>query len=771
MPKLSKLFLYIKERGFRYAFYKALKYILWRAAVIFQKGGPYQVFLQRNDLKIVFNGQGLDIFLKNKKVSEHNGVDLSVSTFGLLHNASSGKWTLGRCEKEIISFKVYYDKLPLEIELVFRASGKNKLLIDVYSRAEEELIGDEVKLIIIAASFYKEWLCDEKHNPFPSAFPGRWQLLFEDKVAFVGLKDKKPGASFLLRAKSVYADCTFFVENCSKELAARMLGIKFKDFLFDKERTHICSLDLTFFTEDKILDFIMEHLRRKNNFYPRLEQDKDKILLANLPWEKFGRSGVRAGSRWPHIKDYSEGNYLPFPFFLSYATALLKKEGFAAKMIDAIALGLDEKRFFGLLSQEKFKYFVVETSVPSFNFDIKILAKIKEIFPEVVVIISGANTLIYNKEFLLENSFIDVVMYGEYEMTLLELAQSFLKGRDISSVKGIIYRDSSGIVKTSLRPLLDIDILPWPERDSLPMDKYWDLPGNIPHPSVQMLASRGCPFGCKFCLWPQIMYGGSSYRFRDIVDVVDEMEFMVEYYGFKSIYFDDDTFNIGKERILKLCNLLIERKLDCIPWACMARADLMDEEILINMKKAGLWAVKYGVESASQEILDRSGKNLDLKKAISMIKFTKKIGIRTHLTFTFGMEGETKKTIKQTVKLALSLNPDSVQFSIITPFPGTILFEELDKKKRIITKDWSLYDGQYSCVFKPDNLTTEELEEAKNYAYRLWADSQRRKRGLRGDITRFISYWDRGGLGYALRKANSYFRYLLGERSKFIGRI
>ena len=267
------------------------------------------------------------------------------------------------------------------------------------------------------------------------------------------------------------------------------------------------------------------------------------------------------------------------------------------------------------------------------------------------------------------------------------------------------------------------------------------------------------------------MYGKSTYRVRDVEDVINEMEFLVEYYGFKSVYFDDDTFNIGKERMLDFCKLLIKRKLNCIPWACMARADLMDEEVLTNMKKAGLWAVKYGVESSSQDILDRCGKSLNLKKAVKMIKLTKKLGIKTHLTFTFGMEGETKETIRQTIRLALSLNPDSVQFSIITPFPGTALFEELDRKGRIITKDWSLYDGHYSCVFEPENLTVEELEEAKRYAYRVWADSQRKKRGVWGDIAKFIRYWDEGGLKYAFRKAGSYFNYLINKRNKFIGGV
>ncbi len=166
------------------------------------------------------------------------------------------------------------------------------------------------------------------------------------------------------------------------------------------------------------------------------------------------------------------------------------------------------------------------------------------------------------------------------------------------------------------------------------------------------------------------MYNGTIYRVRNVADVVNEMEYLVKEMGFKSVYFDDDTFNIGKERMLKICDEIKRRKLN-IPWAIMARADIMDEEILMNMKEAGLYAVKYGVESASQELLDAINKCMNIKKTERMIKFTKMLGIKTHLTFTFGLPGETKDTISGTVDFALRSDPTTIQFSIVTPFPGT----------------------------------------------------------------------------------------------------
>ncbi len=455
-----------------------------------------------------------------------------------------------------------------------------------------------------------------------------------------------------------------------------------------------------------------------------------KVLLANPPWQKEDKWGVRAGSRWPHIKDSNQGKYMPFPFFLAYATSLLRKNDIEATLFDAIAEQITKERFIEDLSRRNFDIFVSETSVPSFYYDMELLNEISSSgFP---IVLCGPNQEIYSFEFLEKNNFINFVLFGEYEFTLLELVMAISEGKkDLSHIKGLIWRDEkNNVIKNSKRPPFDINLLPWPHIESLPMDNYWDLPGGIPHPSVQMVASRGCPFSCNFCLWPQVVFDGKSYRTRDVTDVVNEMEFFVRERGFKSVYFDDDTFNVGTERIIELCREIISRDLHNIPWAIMAKADLMNEELLDTLKDAGLHAVKYGVESASQELVDNCGKNLNLMKAERMIEYTKSLGIRVHLTFSFGLPGETKDTIKKTIDYALELDPYSVQFSLVTPFPGTTLFDELDKEGRILTKDWSLYDGNCSCVFQPENLTSSDLEEAKQSAYTLWNDFQCKKRQL-----------------------------------------
>jgi anaerobic magnesium-protoporphyrin IX monomethyl ester cyclase len=469
-----------------------------------------------------------------------------------------------------------------------------------------------------------------------------------------------------------------------------------------------------------------------------------KILLVNLPWQRGGKSGVRAGSRWPHVKDESEGGYLPFPFFLAYAASLLQKHSFQALIVDAIAQQIPEDVFIKNILPMDLDYLVAETSIPSFYYDLKILEKIAK--SGISIILCGPNALIYDPKFLEKHPFISFILYGEYEFTLLDLARCLQEGESPSNVRGLIYRDKNSVVKNPERHPFDVNLLPWPDRGNLPMEKYLDAPGEMPTPSVQVLASRGCPFGCNFCLWPQVIYRGNHYRARDVHDVIDEMEYLIRERNFKSVYFDDDTWNIGKARILRFCNEIKKRDLQSTPWAIMARPDLMDEKILTELKSAGLWAVKYGVESCVQSLVENSHKNMKLKNSFQMIKLTKNLGIKVHLTFCFGLQGETRKTIQKSIGRALSLEPDSVQFSILTPFPGTRLFEELDRQGRILTKDWSKYDGHYHCVFRPDNLDHHDLEKAKIHAYKLWAKHIRKKRGLKGEISRLYFYIRNEGL-------------------------
>ena len=783
----QKLKLHLEKRGLIYAFWRGAKYFSF--LVKNQKLRLQKVdknVLAAGKLKMVCSPWGINIFWNNSLVTKGSGLNVAVNTLGLWTDSSKADWQIIEKGPDFFNIRVTFKELPLMQNWMIRIEADFRINWQISMEAEEHLYIDEIRILCPVSSCYKSWFNGYQQNDFPR-LDAHWRdlCLKDQSSSLVGVrfpKDSRSLPSFYLEAQNDRKNFFPLVQNSSREFNSHIIGFRYRDEQRNRKycpgRRHLFSGRINLFKEDNILDNKMEMLRQGD--FKTAVQKKSKcrkskrrlrVLLVNLPWKNEISWGVRAGSRWPHIKDYSEGAYLPFPFFLAYATSLLRKNGIEADLIDAIAEAMPQEKLLGKISKLNFDILVTETSVPSFYYDMQILKKISSL--DMPIVLSGPLPEIYEPEFLKQNGFINFVLFGEYEFTLLELIKAISAGKkDLCSIQGLIWRNRSGdVVKNPARSPFDINLLPWPHRDGLPMDKYWDLPGNIPEPSIQMLASRGCPFSCNFCLWPQLLYGGRNYRSREVNDVVDEMEFMIRERGFKSVYFDDDTFNVGKKRIINLCDGIVRRGLHTTAWAVMAKADLMDEEILQAMKKAGVYAIKYGVESASQELLDRCGKCLNLQKAERMINFTKSLGIRTHLTFLFGLEGETEETMKKTIDYSLKLDPDSVQYSILTPFPGTEIFKKLDCEGRIVTKDWSLYDGHYNCVFQPRNLSASDLEAAKQYAYRLWAEKQRKKRGLSGDAKRFLRHCQNYGLKGALGKARSYLDYVYFKRKKFIGKI
>jgi radical SAM superfamily enzyme YgiQ (UPF0313 family) len=452
-----------------------------------------------------------------------------------------------------------------------------------------------------------------------------------------------------------------------------------------------------------------------------------KIMLVNPPWFENGFWGVRAGSRWPHIKNATERDYLPFPFYLAYSTTLLEQAGFTVKMLDAIASELSPETFLQEIAKFAPDILVSEISAPSRENDFHLL---KQVPPKTKIVVCGPDfEVTQTTAFLEAYPFLAAALMGEYEQALLALVNIWggKSAEDsIASIGGLIYRDGNRVFASQApRILSDITKTPWPHRSTLPMKKYVDAPGGLPLPSVQMWGSRGCPFVCTFCAWPQLMSKPGSYRPRDTEDILNEMEFLVEKMKFRSLYFDDDTFNVGQSRMLEFAEKLIERRKQkriLVPWGMMARADLMTETMLVKLKEAGLFSVKYGVESADQNVLNRANKKMILEKTVQSILCTQELGIKTHLTFTFGLPGETKDTIQKTIDLALSLSPDSLQFSIATPFPGTRLYKELQDKGQITAHKPKDLDGNHTAVIRSEFLDPEDLVKAKDEAYLRWGE-------------------------------------------------
>ena len=487
-----------------------------------------------------------------------------------------------------------------------------------------------------------------------------------------------------------------------------------------------------------------------------------KVLFANPPWYKAptetepGWRGVRAGSRWPHTFEVHShtirdglieelvGGYLPFPVWLATAAAFAKREGFESVIRDSLSMGETYESFYAYVESFAPEVVVLESSTPTVNPDLKIAARIKELVPAVKILFTGLHMEFEEESFLERHPEIDFTIYGEYEVPTIKLLCALRDGEDLSDIPALIYRGESGVTKnrddvpaqadgTSVikikknpfAKLPDLSTFPWAEREGLPNLNYFDGVCGLERPQLQLMATRGCPFGCIFCAWPQMLFRGPRYRKRTAQDVVDEILANLAKVPYKSIYIDDDTFNISKEYVVELATKIREAGIGGrIPWSTMGRADLMDRPTLEALRDAGLFSIKYGVESADQGILDEIDKRMNFEKNIEMIRLTKELGIRVHLTFTFGLPSDTVETIEKTIQLACTLPVDTVQFSIATPFPGTEMYRMYDERGWIVSKNWDDYNGSKVAVSRTENFTAEQLEYYVAEAYRRFDKAQ-----------------------------------------------
>jgi len=301
--------------------------------------------------------------------------------------------------------------------------------------------------------------------------------------------------------------------------------------------------------------------------------------------------------------------------------------------------------------------------------------------------------------FLPEESLIyaDYVVRGEGEETIIELIEHLESGIPLHDIKGLSYRKGDAYVHNPDRPFIqDLDSAPIPDFDLV---HNWREKTSIP-----ILTSRGCPFGCRFCVVIQMF--GRKYRFKSIDRVIEEIR---EVDSKRShFFFVDDNFAADRERTKALLKRMIAEKIH-IEWSAQIRADAARDTELVNlMAQAGCFMVYVGFESINPRTLYLYNKKQTVDDIVECIKNLKNASINIHGMFVLGGDADDIKTIRSTQKFAKRLDIDSIQFMMLTPIPGTPLFEELEQQGRIIHTDWAKYDGHHA-VFEPRLMTAFEL--------------------------------------------------------------
>lgn len=350
------------------------------------------------------------------------------------------------------------------------------------------------------------------------------------------------------------------------------------------------------------------------------------------------------------------------PTDLMYLASIAEQCGFEAKIKDYSLGG----NFSEDLESFNPDYLVANIATPTFKTDMEAVALAKKIKPSIITIVKGAPFLTYNTNVIYENPFIDYVIMGEPELTLKDILEEVPN----NEILGICYSENMQGVKNEARPFNEnLDCLPFPARH-LVDNSIYKRPDNGKVQAV-IKVSRGCPFHCFFCLATPV--SGTKVRTRSAENIIAEVKECIEKYNIKNFLFWSDIFNFDREWTLNLCNKIIESGLK-FTWSANTRANTMDEEMAKLMYKAGCRLVSIGVESGSQEVLDKIGKKITLDDIRNTVRILKKNKIKIYNYFVIGLPWETEKTVKETINFAIELDSNFISFYTATPLPGTKFF-------------------------------------------------------------------------------------------------
>jgi len=444
-----------------------------------------------------------------------------------------------------------------------------------------------------------------------------------------------------------------------------------------------------------------------------LKSQEMKILMLNPPFlSRFSRS-----QRSPAV---TKGGTLYYPFWLAYATGVLEEKGHEVRLVDAPAQGLDLKGTIEYARDFKPKLVVLDTSTRSIYNDVKVGELIKGALPESFVVLVGTHPSVLPKETLKLSNKIDAVARGEYDYTILELAEILEDNSSLDSVDGLSFRSGEDITHNKERSLIeDVDKLPFLSRvyrRHLNVRNYYFAAAD--YPVIQIITARGCPNRCFFCLYPQTFHS-RKFRPRSAENVVEEFFYIKDNFPeVKEIGFEDDTFTASRKRAREISKILIESK-NRQKWYTNVRPDL-DFETMALMKKAGCRLVTVGFESASQKVLDGMHKGLKLEQSIEFMRYAKKLGILVHGCIMVGNPGETRETMEESFSFARKLACDSMQFYPLIVYPGTEAYEWAKANGYLLTEDfsqWLTSTNAHNCVISFPHLTREEMVDFCERAY------------------------------------------------------
>ncbi len=363
---------------------------------------------------------------------------------------------------------------------------------------------------------------------------------------------------------------------------------------------------------------------------------------------------------------------------LGYIHTALQKAGHEVKTIDAQALALDSQTLHAALTAFKPGLVGVTTTTPGVPGAVEACRVANSVGAS--VILGGPHTEVYAAENLFHDC-IDYVGVGEGATIVPRLADALEDGDDPSDIPGLIGRE----FHNAAAPMLNLEDMGWPDRHAVPIERYYSI--MAARPFTTMISSRGCPFQCSFCFKQAV--DKKSY-FRSPEDVVGELEYVVRRWKVNEVMFYDDVFTMKKSRVYQICELIQQRGLK-VRWEAPTRVDLVDEELLMAMHKAGCIRLRFGIESGDEDILTLMKKESNTAVIEEAVRAAKRAGMQTFGYFIVGWLGETAEQYRRTLDLAKNMPLDYASFYTATPLPGTRLHREAIDANAIRPDYWLRY--------------------------------------------------------------------------------
>ncbi len=343
-------------------------------------------------------------------------------------------------------------------------------------------------------------------------------------------------------------------------------------------------------------------------------------------------------------------------------------------------------------------------------------ADIKALLKSTFITVGGPYPIALQEQCLADCKWIDAVVTGEGEITVVEMLDRLSQGRGLTGVQGVAFREGKKTIKARARaPIADLDAIPFPARELLDdKEKYIPPPATYKRkPVAVVMTSRGCSRRCIFCF--QIdTYRNNGCRYRSIDNVMQEIELCLKQ-GYREIKFIDDTFVADYNRAMQIARVIKARKLD-FTWFASACVNQVDQPLLAVFKEAGCWAMLFGAESGVQKNLNRIKKGITLQQIRDAVQAAKAVGITVFTPFVFGIPGETFEEGLKTIEFACELAPDVANFHALTPFPGTELYDNIGKYGRMSE---ALEDFTYQgAAFIPFSMTRADIIKLRQIAFK-----------------------------------------------------